>query len=87
MFYTTIDYHAIDLLFFLYAGYWAHWQKADNYHILMVIQSRISSLKKLQNDSAAMWRNLSLHGYWYKYHQKGKSAVSRQNTDLLWKTA
>ena len=46
LFYTTIDYHAIDLLFFLCAGYLAHWQKADNYHILMALQSRISSLKK-----------------------------------------
>ena len=27
------------------------------------------------------------NGNTYKYHKKGKSAVSRQNTDLLWKTA
>lgn len=46
LFYTTIIYHPIDLLFFLCAGYLAHWQKADNDHILAVIQSRISSFKK-----------------------------------------
>lgn len=46
LFYTTIDYHAIDFLFFLCAGYLAHWQAEGQHRILAAIRSRIPFLKK-----------------------------------------
>lgn len=42
LFYTTTDFHPVNLLFFLCAGYLAHWQEADNSSIL----KRIKELKK-----------------------------------------
>ena len=41
LFYTSVDYHLIELLFFLCAGYLAHWQEADNSHILSVVRGKL----------------------------------------------
>ena len=46
LFYTGISYHPVDFLFFLCAGYLAHWQEAYNRGILTAICSKIPSLKK-----------------------------------------
>lgn len=46
LFYTTRDYHLIDFLFFLCAGYLAYWQEADNRYIFNWICSKISFSKK-----------------------------------------
>ena len=46
LFYTTSDYHLIDFLFFLCAGYLAHWQENDNRKILSAICCRIPFPKK-----------------------------------------
>lgn len=45
LFYTTIDYNLTDFLFFLCAGYLAHWQERDNRCIIDKIRNRISSSK------------------------------------------
>ena len=45
LFYTTIDYHLIDFLFFLCAGYLAHWQEVDNRYIVDSICRNISFVK------------------------------------------
>lgn len=45
LFYTNVDYHQIDLLFFLCAGYLAHWQEADNRSVVNWIRSRIMFLQ------------------------------------------
>ena len=46
LFYTTVDFHPVNLLFFLCAGYLAHWQEPDNSSILKRIRERIALLKK-----------------------------------------
>ena len=45
LFYTTVSYHLVDMIFFLCAGYLAYWQE-DNRRILLWIRSRLSFLKK-----------------------------------------
>lgn len=42
LFYTTTAYHPVNFLFFLCSGYMAHWQEADNRHIMDKIRSRFS---------------------------------------------
>ncbi len=46
LFYTTSDYHMIDFLFFLCAGYLVHWQAEDNRRILAAVCSRFPFLKR-----------------------------------------
>ena len=46
LFYTSVSYHLTDFLFFLCAGYLAHWQEADNRDFLVMIISKISFLNK-----------------------------------------
>ena len=46
LFYTTFEYHLVDVLFFLCAGYLVHWQEADNRRMLMAIRSKLSTKKK-----------------------------------------
>ena len=41
LFYTITDYHPYNLLFFLCAGYLAHWQEEENRKILSSLRSRI----------------------------------------------
>lgn len=40
LFYTTTPYHSVNFLFFLCSGYMAHWQQADNRHIMEIIRNR-----------------------------------------------
>lgn len=42
LFYTYTDYHPYNLLFFLCAGYLAHWQEAENRKIFDFLRSRFS---------------------------------------------
>lgn len=46
LFYTTVDQHVPDFLFFLCAGYLVHWQEADNHNYLTMICSKIPFLNK-----------------------------------------
>lgn len=46
LFYTTPAYHPYNLLFFLCAGYLAHWQETDNRRFLDAVRSRLSLGKK-----------------------------------------
>ena len=46
LFYTYTDYHAYNFLFFLCAGYLAHWQEEDNCRILAAIRVRILPRKQ-----------------------------------------
>ena len=40
LFYTTVDYNLIDVIFFMCAGYLAYWQEEDNRHIMETIRNR-----------------------------------------------
>ena len=46
LFYTYTDYHAFNFLFFLCAGYLAHWQEEDNRRILTAVRDRMMPRKK-----------------------------------------
>ena len=46
LFYTTVDQHIPNFLFFLCSGYLVHWQERDNRYLLSVLRSRIPFLKK-----------------------------------------
>lgn len=46
IFYTSAPFHPSDFLFFLCAGYLAHWQEADNRRILAAVRRKIPFLKK-----------------------------------------
>ena len=45
LFVSTFEYHLIDFLFFLCAGYLAHWQEEDNRRIFKAVSSKIRHLK------------------------------------------
>ncbi len=40
LFYTTVDYNLVDVIFFMCAGYLAYWQEEDNRHIMEIIRNR-----------------------------------------------
>lgn len=46
LFYTTVDQHVPNFLFFLCAGYLAHWQDEDNRYLVAIICRRIPFMKK-----------------------------------------
>jgi O-antigen ligase len=45
LFYTWVDYHLVELLLFLCAGYVALWQEADNRHILNAVRGKLLQKK------------------------------------------
>lgn len=46
LFYTWVDYHLVELLFFLCAGYLAHWQEEDNRRIWNAVRSKLPQRRK-----------------------------------------